>query len=405
MTTPIDIVVGPTGITVPTYADVLGYFTAQYQSIYGSDVVLTPDTQDGQWLGVLSQVLYDYSQSALLVFNAYSPASAQGAGLASVVKINGLSKLVPTASTVQLNLVGQAGQAINNGLVGDNLGLNTSWALPSTVTFPGGGAISVTATCTTLGAVGAAIASLTVILTPTQGWQTVTNPAIASVGAPTETDAALRARQSKSVALAALTPLEAIYANVANVTGVGAVAIYENDTGVTNSNGLNPHSIAVVVTGGVSTAVAAAIAATKSPGTGTNGTTSVVVIDSNGVPDTINFYYVTEVPVFVTVSLTPLSSFVATTKTLIQSVVVALLNGLSIGTDSYLSRLYNAANLSGDVATTTSGLTQAQLDTLSATYNVTAIVQGLTSGGQTAADVVIAFNAQASGLTANVSVP
>ena len=64
----------------------------------------------------------------------------------------------------------------------------------------------------------------------------------------------------------------------------------------------------------------------------------------------------------------------------------------------------NAANLSGDVATTTSGLTQAQLDALSATYNVTAIVQGITSGGQTAADIAIAFNATATGSTANVTV-
>jgi uncharacterized phage protein gp47/JayE len=341
----------------------------------------------------------------LLVFNAYSPVSAQGAGLASVVKINGIKKGVPTNSTVPLTIVGQAGSAINNGIVGDNLGLGTQWALPASVTIPPGGSISVTGTCTTLGAVGAAASTLTVILTPTHGWQTVTNPSIATVGSPVEQDTTLRQRQAQSTSLAAITPLEAIYANVANVTGVGAVAIYENDTGVMDGNGLNPHSIALVVTGGDSTAVSTAIANTKSPGTGTNGTTTVIVTDVNGVPDSINFYYVTGVPVFVTVSLTPLTGFVATTKTLIQSVVVALLNGLSIGTDSYLSRLYNAANLSGDVATTTSGLTQAQLDTLSSTYNVTAIVQGLASIGQTAADVTIAFNAKATGLTANVSVP
>ena len=404
MTTPIDIVVGPTGITVPSYADVLAYLTAQYQSIYGSDVVLTPDTQDGQWLGVLSQALYDYSQSALDVFNAYSPISAQGAGLSSVVKINGLQRDIPTQSTVTLNLVGQAGATINNGIVGDNLGLGTQWALPASVTLSSGGTATVTATCTVAGAVGAAIASLTVILTPTQGWQTVSNPAIATVGAPTETDAALRQRQTQSTSLSALTPLEAIYAAVSNVPGVGATAIYENDTGSTDGNGNIAHSIAVVVTGGNSAAVAGAIAETKSPGTATNGSTSVVVIDTNGVPDTINFFYVTTVPVFVTVTLTPLAGYVSTTTTLIQQVVAALLNGLTIGTDSYLSRLYNAANLSGDVATATSGLTQAQLDVLSATYNVTAIIQGTSSGGQSAADIAIAFNATATGVVTNVTV-
>ncbi len=43
---------------------------------------------------------------------------------------------------------------------------------------------------------------------------------------------------------------------------------------------------------------------------------------------------------------------------------------LGIGVDSYLSRLYSPANLNGDVAMAATGLTQQQLDALSATYNV-----------------------------------
>ncbi len=170
------------GISGPSYADVLAQLKSQYWQIYGADAVLTPDSQDGQLLAVFAQAIYDAGAAVIATYGQSSPATAQGAGLSSVVAINGLTRIAGTASTAVVTVVGTAGTVINNGMIGDNQNLNTQWLLPATVTIPIGGSIAVTATCTALGATSAAAATLVNILTPTAGWTSVTNAGAATAG-------------------------------------------------------------------------------------------------------------------------------------------------------------------------------------------------------------------------------
>jgi uncharacterized phage protein gp47/JayE len=385
----------PTGITAPDYSDIYAQLQNAFYQIYGSDSNLEPDSQDGQWIAILASAIYDNNMLAVAVYNAYSPTTAQGAGLSSVVKINGIRRKVPTDSTAVVSCGGVYGTVVVGGLVGDNLNLGTQWAL-DTFTIPIGGTIDVATTCTTEGAVSAAPGTLTNILTPTLGWQSATNADSATLGAPVEDDAELRQRQSLSTSLPALTPLESIYAAIANVPGVGRLQVYQNDTDSTNGDGIPAHSISAVVEGGDPVAICTAIAATKSPGTGTYGSTSEVIIDSNGVPNTINFYVLEEIIITADITVQPLTGWVSSTTTPIATAVQAWLAGLGIGENDYLNRLFAPANLSGDTATTALGQTQSQLDALSTTYNVTSITQAIGSGAQEAADIAIAFNQAAS---------
>ena len=394
-----------TGIVAPDYDDILAQLQNAFYQIYGTDSDLDPDSQDGQFLSILAQAIYDNNQLAVAIFNAFSPVSAQGAGLSSVVKINGIRRKVPTSSTCNVTCVGVYGTIVTGGVVGDNLNLGTQWALNS-FTIPIGGTIVVEATCTTEGAVAAAPGTLTNILTPTLGWQNASNASSAVLGSPVENDAELRQRQSVSTSLSALTPLESIFAAIANVTGVERLQVYQNDTDTTNGNGIPAHSISAVVEGGDPVAICTAIVDTKGPGTGTYGTTSEVIIDTNGVPNTINFYVLAEVIVTVDITLAPLTGWSSSTANLVSAAVLAFLTSLSTGETDYLNRLYAPANLSGDIAMQATSLTQAQLDALSATYNVTAILQSRPSNAPPAAqDVPIAFNeATSSSSVVNVAV-
>lgn len=366
------------GISGPTYADILAELQYLFWSIYGSDADLDADTQDGQFLAVLAQAIYDNNQLAIAIYNAFSPATAQGAGLSSLVKINGLVRRTPSNSSAVVTVVGQAGTVINNGIVGDNLGLNTKWALPATVVVPLSGAIDATVTCTVAGDYGAGAGTLTEILTPTRGWQSVTNAVDALPGLPVETDAQLRQRQAVSTSLPALTTLETIYASIANLSGVGRLAVYQNDGDVADADGITAHSISAVVEGGNVAQIAAAIASKKSPGTGTYGSTTQIVTDANGAPDTIRFFELDLVPIAVEIDITPLQGYVSTTGDALVAAVAEFINGLAIGEDSYLARLYSPAN-TGGVG-------------LGATYVVTAIRQSRDGDPPAAADVVIAFN-------------
>ena len=389
MTVPVP-TISATGITAPSYADILSGLQTDYWTIYGSDAVLTADSQDGQLLAVVAQALFDTGQACVAVYGSFSPATSQGAALASNVKINGLTKHIPTASTATSTLVGVAGTTLTAALIGDNQNLNTQWSIPTT-TIPSGGSITATATCTTLGAVSAAPSTLVNILTPTAGWQTVINTGAATLGAAVESDAALRVRQAQSVALPALTPLESIRAAVADTAGVGRTMAYENDTGSTDANLMTAHSIGIVVEAGTVALIATAIAAKKAPGSTTCGGTSYVVTDSKGVTNTINYYPLVSVPITMTVTIKALAGYLSSTGDLIKAALVEFVNGLDIGEDCYTNRLYGPANLRGDEATTATGYTQAELDALSYTYNVTSLLQART-GSPGTADVVIAFN-------------
>jgi len=389
------------GISSPPFEDILASKIARYQGIFGADVDLAPDTQDGQWIAILAQAQYDANQAVIAGYLAYSPSFAQGVGLSSVVKINGIRRLLPSNSSADLTLIGQTGKRIISGIVEDGFG--NQWALPSVLVIPLSGQLVTTAICQVPGSITAAANTINRIVNVQPGWQSATNLASATPGNPVETDAALRRRQAISTALAAVSPLESIAGVVANVAGVQRSRIYQNDTDGPDANGIPGHSIAAVVEGGDAMAIAQAIASKKSPGCGTFGTISEMVIDEAGVPNTIDFFPLTVVPIYVSITIKPFAGYVETTGNLIVSAMLAAINDLGIGTEVYLARLWAPAGLTGDAATVSSGLTQPTLDALAATFVVRSITFGTSATPIYSTDVVIPFYAAASCVSANVT--
>lgn len=382
---------GPTinasGITAPSYSDILASLQASAALIYGQDVYLGADTQDGQLLAVFAQAIFDSNQACIAVYNEMSPATAQGAGLSSIVKINGIARNVASNSQADLLVGGTVGTAIANGVAQDING--NLWALPALVTIPPAGQILVTAACTTPGAIAANPGTITKINTPVFGWSTVTNPSSASLGAPVESDAALRRRQTQSVALPALTVLAATTAAVEAITGVTEVATYENDTGAPDINGLPAHSIALVVNGGDDTAIATAIMVKKTPGCFTYGDTHVDVVDSVGITHTIGFFRPLDVAIGVRLTIRALQGYVGSTADAIKAALATYVtNTLRIGEDVVLSRLYLPAQLNGGPG--------------SEQYDLEALTIGPQAGPFLPADIAIGFRSQATLLIADV---
>lgn len=321
--------VDATGIHAPTYADVLNYLQTQFRAIYGADVYLGSDSQDGQFLAILASAINDTNTVAVQVYNSFSPAKGIGEALSSNVKINGIKRAKASASTVDLRIVGQAGTTIVNGIAKD--ANQQQWALPATVVVPPAGEVTVTASSTQQGAVSAAAGTITQIGTPTLGWQSVTNPAAATPGAPVESDAALRVRQAVSVALPSRTVLEGTVGAVASIAGVARYRAYENDTNATDSNGIPSHSISLVVDGGDAMAIASAIAAKKTPGTGTYGTTTEIITDIYGIAHPIRFFRPTTAPITATLTIKALAGYTTAVGGQIKDAVVAYVNAVAIG--------------------------------------------------------------------------
>lgn len=388
MASPTAPTIDATGISAPQFADILAYLQNQYRAIYGDDIYLGNDSQDGQFLGILAAAINDSNQAAIAVYNSFSPATAQGNGLSSTVKINGIARLVASNSQVTVDIVGVAGTTITGGIVSDIN--NNSWNLPATLTIPPEGTITVTATAQDVGAIVAAPNTVTTIQTPTYGWQSVNNPNAASPGSPVETDAQLRLRQSNSTMNPSLTVLEGIVGAVSNLTGVDKVKAYENDTDVTDDDGLPPHSIAMVVQGGDALEIATTIAVKKTPGAYTYGDIEEIVYTTLGPPSTIRFFEPDIQEIAVEIELQALAGYTTNVAAEIKAAVAAYINGLTIGQSIYITRLYVPAMLNFGTDYTT--------------YEINFVKAAIKPGTPGTSDIAIGFKELATCAIADISI-
>lgn len=370
------IYIDSTGYHFADYPTFLQFFIDKTKAVYGADLYLEPDSQDGQNIAISAKAAYDEAAAGASTYNSFSPVTAQGAGLSRVVKINGLTRLVPSFSTVDLVLVGQTGTVITNGIATDSLG--QKWLLPSPTTIPFSGTITVTATAELVGAVTAEAATITSIFTPTLGWQTVNNVAAATPGSAVESDAELRLRQAGSTANPSLTVFDGTVGAVQNIAGVTKVVGYENDTNSTDGNSIPAHSISVVVAGGVTADICQAIQVHKTPGTGTFGDTSATVYDSHGMPLLIKFERAVTATIHVVVTLAAGVGWSTDYEALIQTAVGAVINAGKIGDVILLTKLYAPAYLNG--------LPQGQ------TYVISSITIGKNATPPAGSNITLAWN-------------
>lgn len=364
--------VDQSGFHYPDYPTVLVYLKGEYQTIYGVDTYLEADSQDGQFVAILALAMFETMQVAAEIYNSFSPLTAQSDGLSRNVKINGIRRLSSSFSTADLTIVGQAGATITNGQTKD--ALDQKWLLPALVIIPVGGSIVVTATAEKLGAVSASVGTINKIATPTLGWQTVNNTAAATIGAPVESDAALRRRQSQSTMIPSLSVLEGIVGAVSSVAGVVRSRGYENDSDAPDADGIPAHSMAIVAEGGDTQEIANTIAIKKTPGSPTYGTTSVTTFDKYGVINIIRFFRPTVATISVEVTIKALFGYTTGFALLIADAVAKSVNALVIGDDVLMTKLYVPANLPSTAAGATFDITQIRIKKNAGAFGTTNIV-------------------------------
>jgi uncharacterized phage protein gp47/JayE len=377
------------GLSIPTYNDILEELVNEARIIYGQDIYLGTDSQDYQFLSIFASKAFDIMQLLQLVYNNRSPGTAVGLALDSIVKMNGISRKAKSYSTCPVILSGTALTLVNNGVVQDITGYK--WNLPSTVTIGSEGTVTVTATCQVAGPISASVGDISLIVTPTYGWTSVTNSVSASLGSNTETDAELRARQSISVSLTGLTVLDSIRGAIAELPSVIRYKIYENDTNTIDANGLVAHSIAAVADGGTDSDIANAIFKKKAPGVYTQGTTSVSVIDNYGQANTIRFYRPIVIDIDIVVNVKKLAGYTDQATIDIKSKLTGYLNSLTIGNGITISSLWGAA-------------LSAMTSLSNPTFSITSLTAAIHGDAQGTTDIPIDFNEAIHGTTAYITV-
>ncbi|CAP41328.1 baseplate J/gp47 family protein [Bordetella petrii] len=151
----------------------------------------------------------------------------------------------------------------------------------------------------------AAPGTLTGIVTRVDGWDAVDNLQASAPGRLAENDAELRARYPSGLSRLGAATLPSIAPNVRDkVVGVAAIKVYQNDSDVVDASGRPPHSLHVVVDGGLDDEIGDAIFRTKAGGIDTYGSVVVSVEDDEGANHLIRFDRPAPVYVWVKASLT-----------------------------------------------------------------------------------------------------
>jgi hypothetical protein len=286
-----------TGLHVLRTADVLLNLQEAVlaSSEYGPATPVGEDSLVGQIIAPVSHEIgmtYELIQSA---YDASDRDTAEGVVLDSIAAGMGLTREPASYSTVPLTLTGTPATVI---AAGKRARVNSGgiFALDHETTIPGGGSIAADATCTSTGAVEASAGSVETIVDAVAGWTGVTNAAAAELGAPEETDPALRLRMRTSGSTGGRCTVPSLYAALLALEYVDQVVVLTNRTDVTDAEGLPPHSFrALIWPSGLTTAQEEEIAAIVwdhlPAGIYPSGTEECHVTNAEGVSDTVRFSY------------------------------------------------------------------------------------------------------------------
>ena len=259
----------PDGIQVQTFQEIYDELAAGYRVIYGEDINLEPNSPDGQRVAIEAQLVLDSQSFGALEYNQRDPDFALGQSLNSIIKLSGITRRPATRSQVDVTVVTDRPLTLPvDYTVEDDLG--QSWSTLAARTLIAG-TTTVTVFAVNFGAIAADPDTIVNPVTVVIGVQSVTNPTAATVGIDEETDQELRIRRNRSLETPTSSSTGRMFTALANLPNVTDVAVYENDTDTTDSDGIPAHSLWVVVEGGAVSDIVETMTKNKTGGKGMVG--------------------------------------------------------------------------------------------------------------------------------------
>ena len=324
-----------TGFNPKLIADVLSDIETQQKSDFGPGINTGGEAVLGQLNATFAAAIAETWEILGAVYSSLYPNSATGAALDNVAAITGVTREPATKSAVDLVCNGTPGTILLSGRVVSVDATGERFVSTADATIESGGTVSVPFESENFGPINMTSGQTLTIETPVAGWASAIS-ADAELGEDLETDAALRLRRLSLLRFQGSATVEAIRADLLDVTGVEQVYVYENVGLVTDGRGLPPKSIECIVQGGTDGDVAEAIFESKAAGIDTYGNApddvTETVTDSMGIDHTINFTRPDEIEIFIRadVDVDP-ASYPADGDTQIRTALLALVNGLSLG--------------------------------------------------------------------------
>lgn len=328
------------GFHRPVYAEILDALEYKARELFGAKINVRLGSPLGLFLRLFAWVFDMLFKLLEDVYNSRFVDTAVGASLYNIGRTIGLWLLPAQKAKGYLQITGRPETVIPAGFLAATV-QGVQYVVLKEDKIGADGVVKLPIQAFNAGPDGNAGAdTITEIVNPYNGVESVTNPKPVDGGRDRETDEEYRDRYYQSVDFAGGVNAEAIAGEILQtVEGVQSALIYENDTDFVDELGLTPHSIEAVVYGGLDEDVARAIFRRKAAGIQTNGNTVVSVLNTNGQAVEIRLSRPQPVPIwFKVTNLTTTSNFPEDGKAQIKHALVEHIGGdaaggLSIGTD------------------------------------------------------------------------
>ncbi len=306
------------------------------------------DTPEEAVLNAIAEELAIAWETLRALYAASYPNSATGILLDQVALLTGTRRRAPTRSRVVAKANLNAGATLGTGALAAVEGdPDAQFRVRAPVTNSGAAAadLDVELEAVDTGPIAAPAGTLRVIVTPVAGWNAITNPLDAELGAHVEDDASLRRRREDELAAAGGSTVDAIRADLLRVTELRAARVFENVSDVVDANGLPPHSFEAVVLGGADQEIADQLWKSKPAGIQAHGALALTVEDSAGERHTIRFSRPIDRPIRFSLTVrVDVARFPADGVARIQRNIVALGDREhGVGDDVVRSRFYCTA--------------------------------------------------------------
>lgn len=341
----------PTGFVRKPLEVILADIEARQRATIAEDIDQSPESVLGQNNGILAREISLGWEALEDVYNSFDPDSAEDTSLVNLSKLTGTEKRDASYSIVVMTVNLDIGTLLESGVhfVASSVDADVRFTPEADYTAPSTGAHDVTFRAETKGPIAAGAGDLTVIATPVTGWNSATNSAAAIPGRDVDTNEILRTRREEQIAAAGSSTLDSLAADVFEVSeDIEDVLPFENETSVTDGNGLPPHSFELVIwdQGLVSDdLIAQKIWDNRPAGIRSFGSESGTAEDANGDDQTVSFSRFTERQVYVEYDLEVGPDFNAT---VFKSNVVTGANLVFTGNKDVLFSRLNALALEQD---------------------------------------------------------
>ena len=333
-----------TGIQIERLNDIVKRFEDGFRQIYGQNIDLSPNTPDGQMVGILAQIKMDIEELAENVYRQLDPDVATGAWLEQRVAYAGLMRRGASYSYLRSVIItGEPNTQLYAGIVVSDQN-KVRWVLTSDIQLDSNGSGRADFRSEQLGSFNLAKNTTLTIETVTIGLTNAVTFENAEVGVEEETDTQLRERFLFSRTKNAQNSAEAITAKISALPDVKQVRVLENNTAQRDAFGVESHSIDVIVYGGNDEEIANVIYQNKGAGVGLQGNT-LINLKKDGETRPIRFDKVSLVDIQVSMRCVRYEDFTEIDKEQIKKLLAN--QSFKIGQAVSLSRLYSPINQVG----------------------------------------------------------